>query len=569
MKKKKSFLQTLRMLMRIQICLMTVVMTSFVVFAYHSAEERQGSELDAYLELFARQIENRMARTDECLSGIAFDNLDLELLRSDQENEREYAAIRLVGKLEGMLLVSESADVFTIAQVQHDVCVQAKVTSRTLGEQEELRAFALAYAANGSQTGAWAVLKTTGNIYLYRALLHNSQQAVIAYLDVDTLLGVSPGDLFARSRFFLTDGEGIVLGAVGENARQAVGSPVSQLSSGGVLASRVSLAGGGFSLYACQEKSEVFRQVSAMALVMFAVLFILWGFGLYFSAQVRRELLSPMKEMTQGMEHIKDGQYDLKITTASDSVEFQTLVDAFNRLIDEIVHLKLRVYEKKLALMEAEQKYIRSQLRPHFFLNAMSTIAGLSRAGQTARIETYITALSGHIRYMFSTGLRTVPVGEELRHLEDYFEMQELKYPGCVLYFIDTPEDVKDWPVPQMLVHTIVENEYKYAVSVDSQLMVLIKLCKVERNGEEMLLIEVEDDGKGFSPQVIAAVNGEAGGPKEDGSRVGLWSIRRLLELMYEREGLFEISNVEPHGAMNRLYIPAKAANERTPEGET
>ena len=53
---------------------------------------------------------------------------------------------------------------------------------------------------------------------------------------------------------------------------------------------------------------------------------------------------------------------------------------------------------------------------------------------------------------------------------------------------------------------------------------------------------------------------------KEDGTRVGLWSVKRLLELMYDRKNLFLISNVEPHGALNQIYIPRRPVNERSME---
>ena len=73
----------------------------------------------------------------------------------------------------------------------------------------------------------------------------------------------------------------------------------------------------------------------------------------------------------------------------------------------------------------------------------MSTIVGLSRSGKNAEIETYINALSKNIRYMFASGLHTVPLQEEIRHVENYFEMQELKYPDGVLYFVDMDESVR------------------------------------------------------------------------------------------------------------------------------
>lgn len=35
-----------------------------------------------------------------------------------------------------------------------------------------------------------------------------------------------------------------------------------------------------------------------------------------------------------------------------------------------------------------------------------------------------------------------------------------------------------------------------------------------------------------------------------------------MMELMYEREGLFTISNIEPHGCKNTFRIPAHAVQE-------
>ena len=46
------------------------------------------------------------------------------------------------------------------------------------------------------------------------------------------------------------------------------------------------------------------------------------------------------------------------------------------------------------------------------------------------------------------------------------------------------------------------------------------------------------------------------------GERVGLKSVKRMMELMYEREGLFTISNIEPHGCKNTFRIPAHAVQE-------
>lgn len=78
-----------------------------------------------------------------------------------------------------------------------------------------------------------------------------------------------------------------------------------------------------------------------------------------------------------------------------------------------------------------------------------------------------------------------------------------------------------------------------------------------------MLMVEIEDNGKGYPESVIHAINTAESRKADDTSRVGLWSVRRLLELMYDKQGLFQISNVEPHGALSKMYVPAQATNQR------
>ena len=147
--------------------------------------------------------------------------------------------------------------------------------------------------------------------------------------------------------------------------------------------------------------------------------------------------------------------------------------------------------------------------------------------------------------------------------------MQELKYPDCVFSYVELPEELGDWPIPQMIIHTVVENEYKYAVSRDQMLMLLIRVSLESWQGQDMLLIEIEDDGQGYPPEVMERINRPGGAAESDGTRVGLWSIKRMLELMYDRTGLLELANQSPHGAVARIRVPREAAHEvRTQDGD-
>lgn len=558
--KEKSFLHTLNLMMRILLCLIAAVMVVFILASYNGAVGQQKIELQNYAEIYRSQIEGKISQATALLSELVYDNPDLDLLRSEQEAERQYAAVSLFNDMYSLMSVNQCPDYLVAVEADQNTIVAVKGSSVSLQEDEAIKAFALECAQKGDIFWTWDVVPIEGKTFLYRALTKESR-VVMTLLSTDTLLGTVPVENLEYNSFFLADAAGNILDSVGVLAEERVGDTVDDLRAAHTL-HQAELLSGELSLYACQDKLGFFQQMSSYVVLLFLIILSLLAFGLYYSKRVRVELLQPMEQMTREMEHIQQGQLDLRISTESDSVEFRTLVDAFNRLVDEIVNLKIQYYEKQLALLDTEQKYIRLQIKPHFFLNAMSTIVGLSRVGKNDEIATYIGALSKNIRYMFSSGLHTVPLQEEIRHVENYFAVQELRYPDGVLYFVDMDDEVRDWPVPQMLIHTLVENEYKYAVSPGRQTMVLIKLHKAQWQGEEMLLIQVEDDGKGFPAAVLASINGDEAAPAGDGTRVGLYSIRRLLELMYDRKGLFVLSNVEPHGAMNQVYIPAHPVNE-------
>ena len=87
-----------------------------------------------------------------------------------------------------------------------------------------------------------------------------------------------------------------------------------------------------------------------------------------------------MGHMQRSMEQMQTGNREYRITKEFESNEFIVLKDAFNRLMDEIMKLKIQSYEKQIDLQETELKCIKLQIRPHFFLNAMTTISSLSRS---------------------------------------------------------------------------------------------------------------------------------------------------------------------------------------------
>lgn len=562
MLKQKSFTRTITILMWIQVTAVVLLVIVFGVLTYQQAEREMNSVATNFLNVYATQMENRMSRMYQNLNAVLSSSADLQLLKSDKEEDRLYASQRLRDTMQNLLSIDESAEIIVVAEAEQDVILDAYENNMDLDNRNAVRQLVMDYAQKGEAVKNWNFYMIEDTPYLGRTLVWNTR-AVGVFISTETLLKTVPDIGVSHCGFILASKDGQVWGYAGYNHLNTnVGIRFQELPLDHMLINEITLEEGNIRLYSLEPKTEIFRQFQRGALVLLAAIVLLCIFDFTVFRIIRKGLVHPMNDMRKDMGQIQKGEYHLRIRETGEYQEFTMLAQAFNKLMDEIINLRIQYYERKLELSDAEQKYIRLQIRPHFFLNALTTIDSLSAKGRNQDIGKYIAALSKNIRYMFSSGLHTVPVKEEIRHVENYFEMQELKYPESVFYYIDLPQELENWPVPQMLIHTLIENEYKYAVSVENSLMVLIKISTLTLEGEEMLLIEVEDDGKGYPQEVLEFINGDAV-RKDEENRVGLWSIKRLLELMYEQKHLFQIDNVEPHGAMNRLMIPKQPVHER------
>ena len=563
---KQSFVQMMNLMMGIQMAAVSVLLIIFAVSVYSAARKETDIAAENFLHIYATQIENRIQKVDMQLTTIINEDEDLQLLESEDEAKRHYASVRLAQSINDIINIDQSADIFVITEADHNICIDAKADNLPYADKNSLRSMFMDYAEPGRQTDGWKFQKIGDTFYLYRAIVSNRRVTAAAISAESLLKTVSLRDVDTYG-FVLTDADDMVKAYAGYPLfDHEVDIRIDALRAVRNLENREEMLNGRVRLYSYESRTNVFRHLYKNAIFILAVIALLCVFDLYFMGTERKQIIQPMQGMIQDMERIRGGDYELRVEERGDNQEFSLLSRTFNQMMDEIVNLKIRFYEKQLALSDAEQKYIRLQIRPHFFLNAMTTIAGLSAKKKNAEIEKYINALSKNIRYMFSSGLHTVSVKEELHHVENYFEMQEMRYAGCIFYFIEMSEELEDWQIPQMLIHTLIENEYKYGISQGHSLMVLIKASVAVYDGEDMLLIEIEDDGKGYPEEVLTAINQDRAQQKEDGTRVGLWSVKRLLELMYDRKNLFLISNVEPHGALNQIYIPRRPVNERSME---
>lgn len=189
---------------------------------------------------------------------------------------------------------------------------------------------------------------------------------------------------------------------------------------------------------------------------------------------------------------------------------------------EEAERLEKRAQSLEAQLTEARLEALRMQLNPHFLFNtlhAVSTLVDRDPGG----VRRMIARLSELLRHVLDEEApQEVPLSQELDFLNDYLEIQSIRFQGDLDSNIDVPAQLRDAQVPNLILQPVVENAIKHGAS---QVRGVGRLDVRGRREGDMLVLSVTDNGPGLPPA------------QEDG--LGLRNVRaRLKELYGENQGL-------------------------------
>jgi two-component system LytT family sensor kinase len=202
---------------------------------------------------------------------------------------------------------------------------------------------------------------------------------------------------------------------------------------------------------------------------------------------------------------------------------------------------RLSGYEKimlKMSMREAEAKVLRSQLNPHFTFNALNSIRALVFE-DPAKAQISITQLSNILRNsLLADRRKTVDLQEELRTVEDYLELEKVRYEERLKYSIETNPQAIYWQVPPMMLQTLVENGIKHGVS------------KVMGGGFIQVVSEIVDD------ILLILIYNTGNLEGTDSGGVGLKNTAERLSILYGKGASFRIFQDREDVVCSEVRIP-------------
>lgn len=116
----------------------------------------------------------------------------------------------------------------------------------------------------------------------------------------------------------------------------------------------------------------------------------------------------------------------------------------------------------KIENLEAQKQSLIRQIQPHFLFNALSTLKSLIAEDQKDA-EAYTVKLSNFLRYSFaSETIDLTSLKQELDFVQNYIELQAIRFEDAFTYSIQIPDEALQFNVPVFALQTLVENIFKH-----------------------------------------------------------------------------------------------------------
>lgn len=196
----------------------------------------------------------------------------------------------------------------------------------------------------------------------------------------------------------------------------------------------------------------------------------------------------------------------------------------------------------------------------------MNLIRNLTMVGEIEKAQEATFLVSSHMRYALANSTM-VALERELEQVNNYVELQKMRYGDCFLYCVEQEEGCGQIFVPTAVILDFVNNAIKHQLDPDRQLEILVYLHKEQ----EKLHIMITDSGDGFEPEILEKLQKHEKLISPEGEHIGIYNVCQRLSILYSDCADIAFSNKPEGGARIDLYLPIRTMwwSEKDPEVQT
>ena len=291
-----------------------------------------------------------------------------------------------------------------------------------------------------------------------------------------------------------------------------------------------------------------FRNATLVAPIFFLVVL-----GLYVLF-MQRMLFKPLHELMLGMKKISLGNLGVRLKH-NKTVEFDFLANTFNDMAEQVKNLKIDVYEEQLRVKQGELKQLQSQINPHFYMNSLNIIYNFAVLEEMESVKKMSLHLADYFRFIMTSNQEMITLREELKHIENYIVIQQLRFPNRLEMNMLDVEPYLDYRITALTIQPFIENAIVHGFKNRKQMFRIVVTAK--QATATTFTITIADNGTGFTAEVLEKLQRREPIVDEQRRSLGIGNVIERLELLYGARASIAFSNhAETGGAVVDITFP-------------
>lgn len=257
----------------------------------------------------------------------------------------------------------------------------------------------------------------------------------------------------------------------------------------------------GWSLFAYIDAKEAVKDLSTIQRRIFFVGLCGLAAALAFTIFYSWTLSRPIRSLATKLANVERGTRIPYMKTTLNK-ELDILYTSYNSMLQNLDRTIADLTSKQVSEKQAQITALKAQFRPHFLYNTLNTIYWALVGKRLKEESQMVLALSDLLRYSIERGSEFVTVEEDLAQLGRFILLQKLRYEDKLQVEIRTDPEVLSCRIMKLTLQPLVENAITHGLEtvVRDTWQIRIDI----RREDNMLVLTVEDNGKGMTPEEMA-----------------------------------------------------------------
>lgn len=266
-------------------------------------------------------------------------------------------------------------------------------------------------------------------------------------------------------------------------------------------------------------------------------------------------ITKPMKRLISTMRVVEKGDLSIRFSVRQKD-EIGLLGRSFNKMIRKIEKLINIVYISQIRKKEAELDALQTQINPHFIYNTLESIRMMAELNDDAETSRMTFMLARLLRYSISTKKQKVTVKQEVEHLNNYLELQNMRFEDKFQLVVDLDEELYHAGIIKLVFQPVVENAIVHGFEgIEGKGVIRIS----GRHEEGRIVLCIEDNGKGIPAEQLEELNRKINDfSQNDGEKgsIGLKNVNERIQLHYGESFGIRLCSEPDKGTVVILEFP-------------